>query len=73
MECKEKQRLTEEYFEAFIRQQAITLRLNALRTEGDTQLISVAEQQSDIAIEECYEAWHALNEHQCSPQCEVAG
>ena len=70
MECKEKQRLTEEYFDAFKRQQWISQRLKSIRADGDPQLISVGEKQAEAATEECYDAWHALNEHQCSERCE---
>ena len=69
MECKEKQRLTEEYFDAFKRQQWIRQRLNSIRADADSQLISVGETQAEVATEECYDAWQALNEHQCSERC----
>jgi hypothetical protein len=70
MECKEKRRLTEEYFDAFKRQQWVSQRLESIRADGNPQLISVAEKQAEAAAEECYDAWHALNEHQCSERCE---
>ena len=70
VECKEKQRLTEEYFDAFKRQQGISQRLKSIRADGDPRLISVGEKQAEAATEECYDAWHALNEHQCSERCE---
>jgi hypothetical protein len=72
MECKEKQRLIDEYFGAFKRQQWIMQRLESIRADGDRQLIPVAEKQADAATEECYDAWRAMNEHECSEQCNVA-
>lgn len=72
MECKEKQRLTEEYFDAFKRQRSISERLKALRAAGDPQIISIGEKQEDGAIEETYEAWDAVNRHQCSERCQQA-
>src|ERR1022692_2368674 len=63
MECKEKQRLTEEYFDAFKRQQWISQRLKSIRADADSQLVSVGEKQGEAATEECYDAWQALNEH----------
>ena len=47
MECKEKQRLTEEYFDAFKRQQWISQRLKSIRADADSQLISVGEKQTE--------------------------
>jgi hypothetical protein len=70
MECREKQRLTEEYFDAVRRQQRIRESLKALRASGDAQLISVGEKQEEAAIEEAYEAWEALNSHYCTERCE---
>jgi len=70
MECKQRQRLAEEYFDALKRQKWISARLQAVRATGDPQLISVGEKQEDEAIEESYEAWEALNKHQCSGRCE---
>ncbi len=72
MECKEQQRLTEEYFDAFKRQQWISERLKALVTAGDPQAISIGEKQEEVAIEETYEAWEALNRHKCTERCEQA-
>jgi len=72
MECKERQRLTEEYFEAFKRQQWISERLKALRGAADPQTIRVSEKQEEAAIEETYEAWTALNGHDCTERCERA-
>jgi hypothetical protein len=70
MECPEKQRLIDEYFEAFKRQQWIMHRLESIRADGGPQLISVGEKQAEAATEECYDAWRAMNEHQCSERCE---
>jgi len=50
--------------------QWISQRLKSIRADGDPQLISVGEKQAEAATEECYDAWHALNEHQCSERCE---
>jgi hypothetical protein len=71
MECTVKQRLIEEYFDAFKRQQWIRQRLEALQAEGDPQAIHIGEQQADAATEECYDAWRTVNEHECSEQCEA--
>ena len=70
MECPGKQRLIDEYFEAFKRQQWIMHRLESIRADGGPQLISVGERQAEAAAEECYDAWRAMNEHQCSERCE---
>ena len=70
MECKEKQRLIEEYFDTFKRQQWIMQRLESVRAEGDLRSIHATEMQSNIATEECYDAWRAMNEHECSEQCD---
>jgi hypothetical protein len=72
MECKEKLRLTEEYFDVFKRQQWITQRVEALKAAGDPELISVGEKQAEVATEECYDAWTAMNEHRCNNRCEPA-
>ena len=70
MECKEKLRLSEEYFDALKRQHWIRQRLELIRTDGNPQLISVSERQADAAAEECYDAWRELNQHDCSGRCE---
>jgi hypothetical protein len=70
MECKEKQRLIEEYFDTFKRQQWIMQRLESIRADGDLRSIHAPEKQSNIATEECYDAWRAMNEHECSEQCD---
>ena len=44
--------------------------LKVLRAAGDTQEISVGGQQEQAAIEEAYEAWEAVNRHECSEECE---
>ena len=72
MEYRERQRLIGEYFDAVVEQQAIRQKLKVIRTQGDQRLVSVAEQQAEVVIEECYDAWRALNAHRCSPQCEGA-
>ena len=72
MECKEKQRLVDEYFDAFKRQQWMGQRLESIRAAGDSQLIHVAEQHVEAATEESYDAWRAMNEHECSEQCAMA-
>jgi hypothetical protein len=70
MECKEKQRLIEEYFDTFKRQQWIMQRLESIRADGDLRSIHATEKQSNVATEECYDAWRAMNEHECSEQCD---
>jgi hypothetical protein len=72
MECKEKQQLIDEYFDAFKRQQWILQRLESIKAEGDRQLILVAEKQADAATAECYDAWREMNEHECSERCNMA-
>jgi hypothetical protein len=69
MECPEKQRLTDEYFDSLKRQRWIRQRLESIRAEGDMQSIAVAEKQADTATEECYNAWRAMNEHNCDAGC----
>jgi hypothetical protein len=39
------------------------------KAEGDAQTVGVAEEQSDAATEECYDAWRAMNEHECVATC----
>lgn len=70
MECREKQRLAEEYFDSLIRQRRISESLKLLRAGSVPQLISIAEKQQHAAIEESYEAWEALNSHWCTENCE---
>ena len=72
MDCKVKQRLVDEYFDVFKRQQWMGQRLATIRADGDSQSMHVAEQQAEAATEECYDAWRAMNEHECSEQCDVA-
>jgi len=69
VECKEKQSLIEEYFDALKRQQWMSQRLESMKADGDPQSVSVAEKQVEAATEECYDAWRAMNEHQCSERC----
>ncbi len=69
MACKELQRLSEAYLDAFKRQQWITQRLAELRQSGNGPIIEVAEAQEETAIDEVYDAWHALNRHSCSDEC----
>ena len=66
MECKEKQRLIEEYFNAFKSQQWLRQRLESMKVGGDLQAVRIAEKQAEVATDECYDAWRAMNEHQCS-------
>lgn len=70
MECKERLHLTEAYVGAFKRQQWISERLKALRTAGDPRAIGMGEKQEEAAIEETYEAWAAMNRHECTGRCE---
>jgi hypothetical protein len=69
VECKEKQRLIDEYFDAFKSQQWLSQRLESMKAGGDLQSVRVAEKQADVATDECYDAWRAVNEHQCSERC----
>ena len=71
VECAEKQRLIKEYFDALMEQKAVMEKVEVIRAGGDPQFISVAEKEAEVAFEECYEAWKALNEHRCS-QCDQA-
>ena len=70
MECKVKQRQSEEYFDALKRQQWISDRLVGIRANGDPEAIAVGERQLELAIEDCYECWRNFNEHSCSAECE---
>jgi len=70
MECKEKLRLSEEYFAALKRQHWIRERLELIRTGGNPELVSVGERQENAATEECYDAWREMNHHDCSNRCE---
>jgi hypothetical protein len=70
MECREKQRLTEQYFDALKRQQCISEGLQVVRSGGDMSLTSILETQQEAAIEATYEAWRALNKHECSRGCD---
>jgi hypothetical protein len=72
MECKERQRLLEAYFDAFKRQRRISESMAAIRDAGEPRLIEVAEAQERAALDETYEAWQALNQHSCSAQCKRA-
>jgi hypothetical protein len=69
MECEEKQRLTDEYFDALKRQQWIRDRLESIKAAADPQLIALAEKQAEAATDECYDAWRAMNEHECVAAC----
>jgi hypothetical protein len=69
VECKEKQRLIEAYFDAFKCQQWMGQRLEAMRADCDPHSLSVGEKQAQVVTEECYHAWRAMNEHQCSERC----
>jgi DNA polymerase I-like protein with 3'-5' exonuclease and polymerase domains len=69
VECKEKQRLIEDYFDSFKRQRWMSQRVESMKAAGDSQSVTVAEKQLEAATEECYDAWRAMNEHQCSKRC----
>ena len=69
MGCRTWQRLTNQYFETLKRQRWTTHRLYALRIRGDAEAIAVAEVQENVAIEEAYNAWQAVNGHRCSSRC----
>ena len=72
MECKQRQRLSEAYFDALQRHRRISESMAAIREVGDPRLIEVAEAQERVAIDETYEAWQALNQHSCSDECKHA-
>jgi hypothetical protein len=69
VECKEKERLIEEYFDELKCQQRMSQRLESMKADGDPQSVRVAEKQTEAATEECYYAWRAMNEHRCSERC----
>ena len=56
MECKEKQRLIEHYFDAFKRQQWTMQRLESVKADGDPQALRATEEQTNAATDECYDA-----------------
>jgi hypothetical protein len=69
MECEERARLGQEYFEALDHQRKITVELKLLAENGKVDLVKVGEIEAEAAIEKAYEAWHAFNEHQSEHQC----
>jgi hypothetical protein len=69
MECEERAKLAQEYFDALDRQRKITAELKLLAENGSPELVKVAEIEAESAIEKAYEAWHAFNEHQSAHQC----
>jgi len=69
MECEERAKLAQEYFDALDRQRKITAELKLLAENGSRDLVKVAEIEAESAIERAYEAWHAFNEHQSAHQC----
>ena len=69
MECEERARLGQDYFEALDHQQKITVELKLLAENGKLDLVKVGEIEAEAAIEKAYEAWHAFNEHQSAHQC----
>ena len=69
MECEERARLAQEYFNALDHQRRITAELKLLAESGKLELVKVAEIEAESAIEKAYEAWHAFNEHQSAHQC----
>jgi hypothetical protein len=69
MECEERAKLAQEYFDALDRQRKITAELKLLAQNGSRELVKVAEIEAESAIERAYEAWHAFNEHQSAHQC----
>ena len=48
------------------------MRLVPVRGVADPPTIRVSEKQEEAAIEETYEAWTALNGHDCTERCERA-
>jgi hypothetical protein len=69
MECEERARLGQEYFDALDHQRKITVELKLLAENGKLDLVKVGEIEAEAAIEKAYEAWHAFNEHQSAHQC----
>jgi hypothetical protein len=69
MECEERAKLAQEYFNALDHQRKITAELKRLAESGSAELVKVAEIEAESAIEKAYEAWHAFNEHQSEHQC----
>ena len=69
MECEERARLAQEYFNALDHQRRITAELKLLEESGKLELAKVAEIEAESAIEKAYEAWHGFNEHQSAHQC----
>jgi len=69
LDCVDRDRLFKEYFDALEEQQKINAHLKAIMESGNAQLIAVAQTQVNASIEECYEAWHALNDHQFTHRC----
>jgi hypothetical protein len=69
MECEERARLAQEYFDALDHQRKITAELKLLAESGRLELVKVAEIEAETAIEKAYDAWHAFNEHQSGHQC----
>lgn len=69
MECEERTKLAQEYFSALDQQQRISAELKLLLASGKPELVTMAEVQADVAVQEAYDAWHAFNEHQSAHQC----
>jgi len=69
MECEERARLAQDYFNALDHQRKITVELKLLAESGKLDLVKVAEIEAETAIEKAYDAWHAFNEHQSAHQC----
>jgi hypothetical protein len=70
MSCSQKARLSEEYFDAWKRQQWMRDRVAEINAGGNPKEIAVGDRQLELAFEECYECWRKLNEHSCSAACQ---
>lgn len=69
MECEERDRLLESYFEALDQKRRIDSRLQEITESGAPEDIAVARRLSEAAIDDCYDAWHDLNTHQDDHSC----
>jgi hypothetical protein len=65
VECKERQKLSDAYFDAFRQQRQIAERLGKIRESRDEASICAAETQEKVALDELYDAWQAMNQHSC--------
>ncbi len=69
MICADKERLFTESFEALEEQHRVLRQFAVVASFGNHEIATIAKRQSEVAIEESYDAWLALNEHQHSHRC----